>query len=209
MNRTAFPLRNPTEHWSAAAFVRKPQIDLFTPTLHHSITPAQSSLIVPFSRASTWLPTPKPRNLAIARWRDPTDPTDPDRSVRSGNPKLAAPSGHAKALAKAEAERRRVKASQTSSKPVKVFCHRHRQATVPAAIAIYCGFPGQTRNKLCFAACGLNQSHLSSRNSRQTPSNRVKPRQTGPTLVVSPSNQGQSRQIKANQGQSRQNGVFS
>ena len=46
MNRIAFPLYNPTEHWSVAAFVRKPQMNVF-PTLHHFITPGQSSLIKP------------------------------------------------------------------------------------------------------------------------------------------------------------------
>jgi hypothetical protein len=39
--------KNPTERCSVAAFIRKPQIDLFTPTLHHSITPGHSSLIKP------------------------------------------------------------------------------------------------------------------------------------------------------------------
>jgi len=38
---------NPTGHWGDAAFVRKPQIDIFSPTLHHSITPGHSSLIKP------------------------------------------------------------------------------------------------------------------------------------------------------------------
>ena len=51
MNRTAFPLYSPTGHWSVAAFVRKPQIERFSPK--PSITPSivpnrvQSCPIVP------------------------------------------------------------------------------------------------------------------------------------------------------------------
>ena len=39
--------KNPTESSTAAASLGKPQINIFPPTLHHSITPAQSSLIKP------------------------------------------------------------------------------------------------------------------------------------------------------------------
>ena len=73
MSRTAFPLYSPTGHWSVAAFVRKPQIGLFTPSPHHSSTPAlhanraQSCLIVLFRASTRWNPSLPPGQKAPFR----------------------------------------------------------------------------------------------------------------------------------------------
>ena len=125
-----------------AAFVRKPQIELFIPTLHHPVrrslgeggsnTPAQSSLIKP-NRAISCL--------------DAIQSQPPSCSKVATSPILL---------------------RQSPSKPVKVFSIPHHQRKRSAVHTIYCGTYSMIHNLLCFAACGFHQYRHAIRNSRQT-----------------------------------------
>ena len=66
---------------------------------------------------------------------------------------------------------------QSQSKPVKMFLNRYLQATIPATIATYCGFPSQMHNPLWFAATAYTNAAAQSAIS-------VKPRQMSPIRPI-------------------------
>ena len=93
----------------------------------------------------------RPQNGEISQLATPgISPIRPIRPIRQS------------ATCRARAKRRRVKASQTRSNPVKVFPIRYRRATIPAPITIYCGFPGQMHNPLRFAATAHTNTAIQS-----------------------------------------------
>jgi hypothetical protein len=154
--------KNPTERCSVAAFIRKPQIDLFTPTLHHSITPGHSSLIKPNQAISC---------LDAIQSQPPAPSTSSTPSMPSANlDQIRNPSRCIGTMRNF---------SQSQSKPVKAFPNRYLRATVPAAATIYCGLFGQIHNPLRFAAAAYTNTAMHSAIS-------VKPSSASPIQPIQP-----------------------
>ena len=90
-DRRQMDSKPPNARWSVAAFVRKPQLDLRTPILHHSITPAQSSLIKP-NRAISRIDAIQALPPAPSTASTPSMPSTNADRVR--NPQSAIPYAH-------------------------------------------------------------------------------------------------------------------
>ena len=137
---------NHPAYWSVAAFVRKPQIEPVTPTLH---SPRLSTAALAKEDHSSLI---KP-NQAIS-CLDAIQPHPPYCSKIATSPIRLRQTPACRAVL----PRRLVapmpceggseaKAGQSQSKPVKVFPNRYLRAIAPAATTIYCGLPGHMHNQ--------------------------------------------------------------